>query len=116
MRLRVLPLRSFGQSIEWVDAVGATRGGNVVRPAVEHADPVLDHVLHAEGVKGDMLPLEDDDGAIGKGVDAQAEDGSVDGQVVADAAGSVAGLPGQRGEIIWVGEDGGADEAGGGGA
>lgn len=54
-----------------------------------------------------MLPLDDDECLVREGVHAQAEDGAVGGEVVADAAGLVSFLPGEGGEVIWVSDNGG---------
>ncbi len=98
--------RALGKGGEGV-RVQAARGWDLILAAPEHAGPVFDDVLHPEGVEGDVLPLQDGHRLVGEGVDAQAQHGDVGGEVVADAAGLVAGLPGQRGEVIRIADHGG---------
>jgi hypothetical protein len=92
---------SLRQRVKWI-GVGLARRPDLIVFAPEHCVPAFDNILHAQGVKGDMLPLKDRDGLIGEGVDAQAQYGNVRSQIVLDTARLVSRSPREVCQLVRI--------------
>ncbi len=106
MLLPGLP-RPLSQRIKRIP-LQSTRRRHLPLPAPQHLRPVLNHVLHPQRVEGHMLPLQDHHRLVGERIHPQPQHGDILGEIVGDATGLVAGLPGEGGEVVWVADDGGA--------